>query len=160
MALLHGRTPLLVINLLIGSEPNEGLVHLHIWSETSFVPWLTDGSYRAAGEGMQLTAHTLLLGSGVLPIETVSFIQGESPELYTPSDAFMKPCGTIEFLRLAARTEHNVANLEMILPTSLRDSAWSDTSIFSSPARLYVDTWYMGRAVEDPALLRVSFSTH
>lgn len=148
-----------VINLLMGSEPEDGLVHLHIWSETSIVPWVTGGSYRAGREGMQLTAHTDLLGSSVLPIGTVSFITGRSPELYAPTNAFITPEGTIEFLRLSARTDQKVANLEMTLPTTLRTSEWPGTSIFSSPARLFVDTWYMGRAVEDPALLRVSFST-
>ena len=147
-----------MISLLMGSEPEDGLVHLHIWSETAIAPWITGVSYRTGSLGMQLTADTDLLGSGVLPIETVSFITGESPEFYAPTEAFTTPIGTIEFLRLAARTDQNVANLEMTLPTTLRNSDWSGTSIFSSPAKLFVDTWYMGRAVEEPAILRVSFS--
>lgn len=147
-----------MISLFMGSEPEDGLVHLHIWSETAIVPWVTGVSYRAGSFGIQLTANTDLLGSGVLPIETVSFIAGKSPELYAPTVAFTTPDGTIEFLRLGARTDQNVANLEMTLPTALRNSEWSGTSNFSSPARLFVDTWYMGRAVEDPAILRVNFS--
>lgn len=142
----------------MGSESEDGLVHLHIWGETSIVPWVTGVSYRAGSAGMQLTADTDLLGSGVLPIETVSFITGRDPELYAPTDASKTPDGTIEFLRLSARTDQNVAHLEMTLPTALRKPDWSGTSIYSSPARLFVHTWYMGRAVEDPATLRVSFS--
>ena len=148
-----------MIRLLMGSEPEDGLVHLHVWSETAIVPWVTGVSYGAGNFGMQLTANTDLLGSGVLAIETVSFITGKSPGLYAPTSAFITPDGTIEFLRMAARTNQNVANLEMSLPTTLRNSEWSGPSIFSAPASLFVDTWYMGRAVEDPAILRVSFST-
>jgi hypothetical protein len=147
-----------VISLLMGSEPEDGLVHLHIWSETAIVPWITGVSYRTGSFGMQLTANTDLLGAGVLPIETVSFIAGKSPEFYAPTEAFTPPVGTIGFLRLAARTDQNVATLEMTLPTNLKNSEWSGTSIFSSPARLFVDTWYMGRAVEDPAILRMGFA--
>lgn len=45
-----GKEPVLVINLLMGSEPEGGLVHLHICSETSIVPWVTGVSYRAGRE--------------------------------------------------------------------------------------------------------------
>ena len=79
---------------------------------------------------MQLTSHTLLLGSGVLPIETASFITGRSPELYAPTDAFITPERTIEFLCLSARADQDFANLEMTLPTTLRNSEWSVRASF------------------------------